>query len=270
MYGNCERAKSDVLFCWVARTPTLNNDAMLGALANRDVNRLMKEVNNTTPHNASQYDEVIRDTIPFYDYFLSETIDLVRSTKPDVEVWLDTGCGTGALVAKAAPLFPDTLFLLSDPSEDMLIQARCCLDSFPDAQIRFLSAVGTENIPLDIVESPQVITAIQSHHYLSKVMREAATQRCFDLLSPGGIYITFENIHPNSKSGIEIGLARWKRYQISKGRDEETVQEHGKRFNKAYFPIRVHEHLRLLRRCGFDVAELFWFSHLQAGFYAIK
>jgi len=43
--------------------------------------------------------------------------------------------------------------------------------------------------------------------------------------------------------------------------------KHLKRFNKAYFPITISEHLDLLKQCGFSVAELFWYSYMQACHY---
>jgi tRNA (cmo5U34)-methyltransferase len=228
----------------------------------------MKQVDNTTPHNSSEYDEKVRKTIPFYECFHDETVDLVKTLKPDVRVWLDTGCGTGGFILKAFQDFPETFFILSDPSKDMLEQAKQRLMGI--SRLQFLDPVGTEDLSSNGIEQPHVVTAIQSHHYLHAEVRQRATQRCFDLLVPGGAYITFENIRPNSEKGIELGLQRWKRYQISQGRDENIVEEHGKRFNTAYFPICIDEHFWLLKQCGFSVAELFWYSHMQAGFYAIK
>jgi tRNA (cmo5U34)-methyltransferase len=230
----------------------------------------MQQIDNTTPHTASEYDEKVRKTIPFYECFHEETIDLVRTIRPDVRVWLDTGCGTGGLILKAVASFPETLFILADPSEKMLKQARERLQVFPQTHVQVLAPVGTEALVLDGLPSPQVITAVQVHHYLSPESRQNATQCCFDLLESGGVYVTFENIHPNSSQGVEIGLARWKRYQISQGRKKAVVEEHGTRFNTAYFPICIDEHIRILKHCGFSIAEMFWFSHMQAGFYAIK
>jgi tRNA (cmo5U34)-methyltransferase len=230
----------------------------------------MKPIDNTTPHMALEYDQKVRKTIPFYEYFSDETLDLVTTIKPDVRVWLDTGCGTGGLIRKAFHRFPETNFILSDPSEQMLEQTKHRLKELPLSRLSFLAPIGTEDLPLNGIPHPQVITALQAHHYLSAEKRELATQRCFDLLPKDGLYITFENIRPNSDKGIEIGLNRWKRYQVFQGKEIKQVETHGKRFDTAYFPVRVDEHFRLLEKCGFRVAELFWFSHMQAGFYAIK
>lgn len=232
----------------------------------------MEKSDNTTPHKASDYEVKVRDTIPFYDYFLDETIDVVRTLKPSVKFWLDTGCGTGTLTRKALPYFPDTRFTLADPSGDMLNQARNLLGENPDSHVHLLDPIGTENLLASTVGIYKfdVITAIQSHHYMKKDTRTIATRACFELLDIGGVYITIENIRPSSERGITMGLDRWGRYQLSKGKAPERINEHRKRFDTAYFPITVEEHLQLLTNCGFADCGIFWYSYMQAGFYAIK
>jgi tRNA (cmo5U34)-methyltransferase len=89
-------------------------------------------------------------------------------------------------------------------------------------------------------------------------------------LENGGLFITFENIKPSTDAGRRIGLERWGRWQQNAGRSAPAVAEHLKRFNTEYFPITVDEHLSLLRSRGFQSFELFWFSQMQAGFYAVK
>ena len=84
----------------------------------------MKQSDNTTPYKACEYDKNVRQTIPFYELFHAETIDIVKSLKPQTKIWLDTGCGTGYLVESALTHFPQTFFILADPAEGMLIEAK--------------------------------------------------------------------------------------------------------------------------------------------------
>ena len=57
----------------------------------------MKKINdNKTPHKSSEYDIKVRKTIPFYECFHQQTINLIKTIKPNVKKWLDTGCGTGS------------------------------------------------------------------------------------------------------------------------------------------------------------------------------
>jgi len=225
---------------------------------------------NATPHSASVYDAEIFRTVPFYSLFHTETIDLVQTLVPGVSVWLDTGCGTGYLVAQALPLFPETRFLLADPAQSMLDQARNRLAKTTSTRVCFLGAFPSEELAGVVSETPQVITAIQSHHYGGDIVRRRATAACFQLLDTGGLYITFENIRPDTEQGSKAGLDRWCRFQIEAGRSQTSVEEHRARFGKNYFPITMAQHLELLRTTGFSAVEMFWLSHMQAGFYAIK
>ena len=53
---------------------------------------------NKTPYKAAAYDRNVRQTLPYYEIIHEEIIDLVQAIHPGVMCWLDTGCGTGALV----------------------------------------------------------------------------------------------------------------------------------------------------------------------------
>lgn len=225
---------------------------------------------NTTPHKAVEYDDNIKKTIPFYEYFHTETINLVYNYNNKCGKWLDIGCGTGTLVERAYDTFSNTKFILSDSSENMLEQAKNKFKNNSMERIDFVPKCGSQEINEYLNEKVDVITAIQVHHYLSKEEREIATKNCYDLLNKGGIYISFENIRPLSESGISIGLNRWGSFQEAMGKDKESVEKHKARFNKSYFPITIFEHLELLKNTGFNTYEVFWMSQMQCGFYAIK
>jgi tRNA (cmo5U34)-methyltransferase len=230
----------------------------------------MSHADNTSPYDASEYAKGIRATVPHYDAFHSEIIALVKALKPDVQVWLDTGCGDGALIEKAVAQLPRTQFLLADPAPTMLSEAMKRLSDVPPARLTVIGTVGTQDLPYDSEFRPEVITAVMSHHYFDREQRREATKRCFDLLADGGIYITFESIHPGTEYGLEAGFKRWIQFQVSRGRDAGAAGEHTRRFNKSYFPITANEHLSLMTECGFRPGEMFWLSYMQGGFYAVK
>ena len=198
------------------------------------------------------YDKEIRSILPYYDSFHQETINLIEAMNSKPAIWLDTGCGTGTLVEIASKHFPDAKFILADPSAEMLEEARKKL--YGSDKVTFLKPNSTQDLSTEIIGRPDVITAIQSHHYLSKEDRIKVTKVCYDLLNEGGIYVTFENIRPLTKLGIDIGKRNWKRFQLSKGRDFETVEDLIKRFDTMFFPITVEEHLSLLRGLGFNAS----------------
>jgi tRNA (cmo5U34)-methyltransferase len=225
---------------------------------------------NSKSHTSSGYDgEVIR-TIPYYTNFHSETIDLVRTVKPDATIWLDSGGGTGYLLEQALRHFPLTHFLLADPSAAMLDKARQRLADVPADRLTILPPLRSEELTGQLPLQPQVATAIQCHHYGGTESRRLATEAIYSLLPAGGLYVTFENIRPDTGEGTSIGLKRWLDFQRSQGCPDEVVAAHRGRFDMEYFPITMGQHLELLRESGFSVAELFWRSQMQAGFYAIR
>ncbi len=226
----------------------------------------MSKQDNTSAHLAKDYDSKISSTIPYYNSFHKEIINLVQSMDIQPNTWLDTGCGTGNFVEKALKSFKSTQFLLADPSEGMLKEAKEKLGKY--GRVSFLNPAPTQEI--SIKQNVDVITAIQSHHYMSKDERFEATKSCYNLIDKNGVFITFENIKPLTEKGIEIGKEYWKNFQISHGKGIKEVEGHIKRFDVEYFPLTIEEHLSLLRDSGFSVVEMFWYSYMQAGFYCIK
>lgn len=161
-----------------------------------------KPVKNFTPHLPEDFDARISSVLPYYSCFHQETINFIKSLPSSPRIWLDTGCGTGSLVNKAVRQFPATKFLLLDPSEGMLSQARKKLSSCLADRLEFLEASATQEFSQELKEQPDVITAIQCHHYLTREDRAKATGVCYNLLKEGGVYITFENIRPMTEEGI--------------------------------------------------------------------
>jgi tRNA (cmo5U34)-methyltransferase len=225
---------------------------------------------NTTAHVSNEYDEQIRNTIPYYDAIHKETIELVRAYCPGPEIWLDTGCGTGTLIAKVYEEFPGTEFYLTDPSAAMLEKAKEKMDEKKYKRIHFLPLSGSESLEWKEKERPDVITAIQAHHYFDREGRKRAVKNCYSILKDKGLFITFENIRPASPAAVDLGMKRWKAFQIERGKTSSAVEAHLARFDREFFPVTIKEHLDLLNDTGFKTVELFWYSVMQAGFYAIK
>jgi tRNA (cmo5U34)-methyltransferase len=228
-------------------------------------------MDNLTAHKASEYDEKVRQTIPFYNTMHAEIIRLVKLIKPDVKCWVDTGCGTGRVAEQALRDFPAVEFILADPSEAMLVQTRARLTNRDSARLTILPPIGSTDLELHVPKNTaDVVTAIQCHHYMQRPERIKALRACREVLKPGGLFVTFENIAPRTAEGVRFGLAAWKQFLMDNGRTEQEADQHVARYGKELLPITAEEHLDALAQAGFSVVELFWFSQMQAGFYAIK
>ncbi len=231
----------------------------------------MRASDNATSHPAAAYDQGVRQTIPFYDTLQQQTLDLVHTLQPEPACWLDTGCGTGYLVELALPRFPQTRFVLADPSAAMLAQARQRFAGQPAARVELLPPMPSEALATcPLAQKPQVITAVMCHHYLPPAERQRALQACCAVLEAGGLLVVFETIELATPQGTAAGLKRWENYQLSQGRAPAEVDAHLRRYKTDLLPISISAHLALLKSVGFQTVEHFWLSQLQAGFYALK
>lgn len=219
---------------------------------------------NATPHHAVAYDAGVHLTLPYYDAIHEEVLSFIEALPERPRKWLDTGCGTGTLIARALPRFPQTRFVIADPSPAMLAVARRRLS---EPRLTVLSPCATGDLPDGCFD---VVTAIQCHHYLDRRGRRDAVAACFDRLRPGGVLVTSENVRPLSRTGLDLGLRYWARFQERAGKSPSEVAAQLARFDREYFPITLEEHLRLYGSAGFVAVEVLWYSYLQAAFYAVK
>lgn len=168
---------------------------------------MKKMIDNKTQHKSTEYDCEVRRTIPYYEFFHEETINLIKTINPNIKNWLDTGCGTGFLIEKALAVFKNCNFVLADPSSEMLMRAKKRLQNYKN--VEYMDPVKTENINIVKQKEYDVITAIQTHHYLNREDRRRATKNCYKLLKDNGIYVTFENIRPENDEVLNFQLDRW-------------------------------------------------------------
>lgn len=211
------------------------------------------------------YDRMIRQTIPFYDEFFDQIIELVNVLKTSAVKWLDIGCGTGRMGSAALEGVELEKFVFCDVSGEMIQAARERFLDRPAAEFLVCDARD-----LEFVNEFDVITAIQVNHYLRGDGRKNCLERCYRALKKGGVLISFENFAPFTDAGRAAYLEKWKRYQRKQGKSLEESAKHIERYGREYFPITVEEHLSLLRGCGFATVEILWLSNMQAGFWGIK
>lgn len=219
---------------------------------------------NVSAFASMEYDEKIKRTLPYYEEFYKQIIDVVKNCNWNNPAWLDVGCGTGKMAEIAFQHFQMNRFVFCDSSAEMIAVAKKHF-SFPNTEF-LVSPV--QDLVFD--NEFDIVTAIQVNHYLENKERIIAIQKSYNALKKGGALISFENFAPFSKLGKKLYLSRWKSFQIQHGKSSEEAERHIKRYGKDYFPISLLEQIKCFENCGFQAVEILWLSHMQAGFIGIK
>lgn len=153
----------------------------------------------------------------------------------------------------------------------------CSAEMLKIAESRFCGNVGSgrefllkDMREINFLDEFDIVTSVQSMHYLKPEERSATIKNCFNALKPNGIFINFENFSPDSKAGEKLALERWRTYQLANGKSMTECDEHLGRYKKEYFPITVSEQLEIMKTAGFEAAEVLWLSYMQAGYIGVK
>lgn len=219
---------------------------------------------NESAFSSSDYDRKIKQTLPFYEQFYEQVIELVKIFKHNAVRWLDIGCGTGKMASVAFENVDIEKFVFCDSSEEMIRIAKTRF-KFHNAEF---SVCDVQK--LAYIDEFDIITAIQVNHYMRIDERKIALQRCYKALKDNGLFISFENFEPFTDLGKSVYLKKWKVYQMKQGKSLEECQKHINRYGRDYFPISLSENLELMRNCGFKAVEILWLSNMQVGLWGIK
>lgn len=219
---------------------------------------------NKSAFRSNDYDRKITQTLPFYELFYEQVIELVKIFNHNAVKWLDIGCGTGKMGSVAFENIDIEKFVFCDSSEEMIGIAKA---RFQNHNAEFCVCDVQE---LAYMDEFDVITAIQVNHYLRIDERRIALKKCYEALKDNGVFISFENFAPFTNLGKYVYLEKWKKYQMKQGKSFEECQKHINRYEKDYFPISLSENLEQMRNCGFQAVEILWLSNMQVGLWGIK
>lgn len=223
---------------------------------------------NATPLSASEFDKKVNDIIPFYSEFYNQVLDVIEQCQFRGKIdWLDMGCGTGTLQELAFQRLAgiDLNFVLVDIAEKMIEQAK---EKLKDRPIEQYICASSDSI--DFKNRFDIVTAVQTHHYLHEDERRRATEAAFRALKDNGIYIVYENVIPEDENVNKFELLRWGRYQQRRGRTKEEARAHNARCGVYTFPITVAQQIQLQKEAGFKTVQVFWYSYMTMGIYGLK
>lgn len=196
-----------------------------------------------TEPRAEDYDDLAARTIPDFDLFYATVADALPETCEKV---LELGCGTGILTARIRNAYPAAAVTCIDSSPAMLAVARekpeLEVVSFIGGDIRGPWPAG----PYDAVVSAFCLIALDPEE------RQATITRAYDVLRPGGVFVTGCVFRPERREEEMQFIADWERFMRNAGLDAAEIRRELTSWDGARGRIPTREmFLTMLEAAGF-------------------
>lgn len=155
---------------------------------------------------ATEYLEGVRGGIPLAEEQIRILIRVLRAALPDLQSFLDLGCGDGVLGHAVLDAFPRARGVFLDFSEPMLAQAQARLAPY-GLRVRLIHQdYGLADWQAGLEEEGQldaVLSGFSIHHQANTRKRELYAE-IFERLSPGGAFLNLEHVASASLWGQQL------------------------------------------------------------------
>lgn len=214
------------------------------------------------------YLEGVRGGIPLAETQIEVIIRIIKSWIPEMNTFLDLGCGDGVLGRQLLEEWPDANGIFMDFSEPMISSANKKCEPYSERSTIILQDYGKSNwaeiikdsTPLDVVISGYSI------HHQEDDKKYRIYKDIFSILKPGGIFLNLEHVaSPNPKIEKlfdETFVDGLYAYHVRSGGKESRQEIAGKFYNREDKVLNkltmVEKQVDWLREIGYTNADCFF------------
>jgi tRNA (cmo5U34)-methyltransferase len=214
---------------------------------------------------ACNYLQGVRGAIPLAAEQIDCILRLLALTQPQVNNFLDLGCGNGILGNAIARQYPQAKGVFLDLSEVMLAEAKNGIDR--EEIIFILQDFGVKNWldRVTLFKPFDVIISGFSIHHQPDDRKQEIYREIYEILKPGGIFLNLEHVASHSRLGESAfdnlfidALYEYHRQQNSQVSRSEIAAKHYSRDDKnANILTLVETQCDWLREIGFVDVDCF-------------
>ena len=166
-----------------------------------------------------KYDKNIVATLPYYEEYFKQIIEIVHTAFSMPIEWLDIGCGTGKMADMAIRNIQVENMTCCDNSPQMLkiAKERAC-----SSKVDFRESL-IQNLQYD--SDFDVITAILITHYLEYEERIVSIRNCYNALKKNGLFFTVENFAPNNDIFKKIIFGAMEKFSVQKWKKRRRMSK---------------------------------------------
>jgi len=210
----------------------------------------------------------VRGAIPLGKEQIDCLIQLILLTQPEVNYFLDLGCGNGILGGAIYQFYPQARGVFLDLSETMLTEAKNNLTQQLSHSEFILTDLNQPNWLESVSSFPKfsVIVSGFAIHHLTDERKQTLYQEIYNLLIPGGIFLNLEHVASHSSLGEqafdELFIDSLYKYHHQHGsnlsREEIDQQYYNRSDKKANILAPVKLQCEWLEKMGFVDVDCFF------------
>ena len=194
---------------------------------------------------ASEFDQLIQQLIPYYDQMLEALISCIPFEKEAHFSVIDLGCGTGTVAKKAQEQYPNAQITCMDMSEKMLTLAS---KKLKDNVTCFCASFDsfTFDKTYDVI-----LSSLALHHLTDEQAHCRFYRQVYEALNNCGVFINADVIQATSESMQVVFMEKW----IAFMNQRISMQEIKERWLKSHFeedrPVSFMSELQTMKTTGF-------------------
>lgn len=232
-----------------------------------------------TENLAKTYLEGVRGAIPFAHEQIEILLRIIRSFNPNLNSFLDVGCGDGILGKTLLANWPKAKGFFLDFSEPMIEAAKANCQEYRDQTTYVVQDIGEINwlgkisgaMPVDVVISGFAI------HHQDDYTKKRIYRDIFDrVLTPGGIFLNLEQVK-SATPQIETIFNAFFMDRMSAFKKEsstdisiETIEKEFYKDKEVNILASVEKQCAWLREIGFSEVDCFFKAFELSIFGGVK
>ena len=228
---------------------------------------------------AETYLDGVRSAIPFAGEQLEIILRIVKFFSPNVESFLDLGCGDGVLGRTLLTNWSDAKGIFIDFSDPMIEAAKLKCGKYKDQSTFVVKDFGEEDwvqiisaqLPVDIV-----ISGFSIHHQSDSNKKHIYKEIFEKVLKPGGVFINLEQVKsstPEIESLFNVFfMDRMRQFQKKSNTNIsiETIETEFYKDKTINQLALVEEQCTWLREIGFEQVDCFFKAFELSIFGGVK
>jgi tRNA (cmo5U34)-methyltransferase len=220
---------------------------------------------------AAVFDDMLDRSVPFYGEIQRMIGELAGDFAAEGSSIYDLGCSTAnTFLAIGSHLTPDlnVKFVGLDYSDEMLQKAEQKLAS---ARFPWPYALKRQDLNEGLhIENASVVLLVLTLQFVRPLNREGLISSLLQGMNHNGCLILVEKVLGEHTTFNRLFIDHYYAMKKRKGYSEIEIAQKREALENVLVPYHLDENLRLLRRCGFQHADVFFKWYNFCGIVAIK